>query len=179
MSTRRTSSSTLPLVALRAAVEVLTSVLGDPDIEAELVVEILDVIHWYDVDPQNFIQYVENFHNEFGLDIWITEYACQNFTTRRRFCEGSRLRSAIVDSSSRQIWRPLTLPLVALRAAVEVLTSVLGDLSLEPSQNRRRVVRQDRLCQAILAVWGYAGHAGRESDECADEPRRRDHNPVQ
>jgi hypothetical protein len=34
----------LPLVALRAAVEVLTSVLGDPDIEAELVVEILDVL---------------------------------------------------------------------------------------------------------------------------------------
>ncbi|KAK1924870.1 glycosyl hydrolase catalytic core-domain-containing protein [Papiliotrema laurentii] len=45
-------------------------------------------IHWYDVDPQNFIQYVENFHNEFGLDIWITEYACQNFNGGPQCDEG-------------------------------------------------------------------------------------------
>jgi len=36
-------------------------------------------VHWYDVTPENFQQYVENFHSQTGLDIWVTEYACQNF----------------------------------------------------------------------------------------------------
>jgi len=36
-------------------------------------------IHWYDTTPDNFKQYVQNFHQQTGLDIWITEYACQNF----------------------------------------------------------------------------------------------------
>lgn len=36
-------------------------------------------IHWYDVDIENFKSYVENFHTQTNLDIWITEYACQNF----------------------------------------------------------------------------------------------------
>lgn len=36
-------------------------------------------IHWYDVSASNFQTYVENFHAQTGLDIWVTEYACQNF----------------------------------------------------------------------------------------------------
>ena len=36
-------------------------------------------IHYYDVDVNNFQSYVANFHQQTGLDIWITEYACQNF----------------------------------------------------------------------------------------------------
>ncbi|KAK8869712.1 hypothetical protein IAR55_000280 [Kwoniella newhampshirensis] len=36
-------------------------------------------IHWYDTTPDNFKQYVENFHSQTGLNIWVTEYACQNF----------------------------------------------------------------------------------------------------
>jgi len=36
-------------------------------------------LHWYDVGAQNFIDYVTDFHNTFNLNIWVTEFACQNF----------------------------------------------------------------------------------------------------
>jgi len=36
-------------------------------------------IHWYDVTPENFQQYVQNFHDKTGSNLWVTEYACQNF----------------------------------------------------------------------------------------------------
>jgi hypothetical protein len=36
-------------------------------------------VHWYDVDPQDFINYVTNWYNTFGLPIWVTEFACQNY----------------------------------------------------------------------------------------------------
>ncbi|WWD16021.1 hypothetical protein CI109_100446 [Kwoniella shandongensis] len=36
-------------------------------------------IHWYDTTAENFKAYVENFHSQTGLNIWVTEYACQNF----------------------------------------------------------------------------------------------------
>lgn len=36
-------------------------------------------IHWYAMSAQDLMQYVENFHNELGGDIWITEYALQDF----------------------------------------------------------------------------------------------------
>lgn len=36
-------------------------------------------VHYYDVDVHNFQQYLENFHNQVGKPLWVTEYACQNF----------------------------------------------------------------------------------------------------
>nr|ODN87979.1 hypothetical protein L203_03183 [Cryptococcus depauperatus CBS 7841] len=36
-------------------------------------------VHWYDVTIENFQQYVTNFHTETGANLWVTEYACQNF----------------------------------------------------------------------------------------------------
>ncbi|WVW82976.1 hypothetical protein I302_104992 [Kwoniella bestiolae CBS 10118] len=36
-------------------------------------------LHYYDVDVGVFQKYVENYHNTVGGNIWITEYACQNF----------------------------------------------------------------------------------------------------
>jgi len=45
-------------------------------------------LHWYDVSADNFIKYVESFHNEFGIDLWITEYACQNFNGGAQCDEG-------------------------------------------------------------------------------------------
>ncbi|WVQ71795.1 hypothetical protein IAR50_001337 [Cryptococcus sp. DSM 104548] len=36
-------------------------------------------IHWYDTTAENFQSYVENFHNSVGQNLWVTEYACQNF----------------------------------------------------------------------------------------------------
>ncbi|ORX39964.1 glycosyl hydrolase catalytic core-domain-containing protein [Kockovaella imperatae] len=37
-------------------------------------------IHWYSTDLNEFQQYVQNFNQQTGLDIWVTEYACQSFT---------------------------------------------------------------------------------------------------
>ncbi|KAH0587346.1 hypothetical protein J132_09512 [Termitomyces sp. J132] len=36
-------------------------------------------VHFYGTDPQAFIDYLTEMHNAFGLPIWVTEYACQNF----------------------------------------------------------------------------------------------------
>lgn len=37
-------------------------------------------IHWYDVSAQGFQTYVEGYHNGMGgRNLWVTEYACQNF----------------------------------------------------------------------------------------------------
>jgi len=37
-------------------------------------------IHWYGTSPQEFIKYIQDFHDTFGLPIWPTEFACQNFS---------------------------------------------------------------------------------------------------
>lgn len=41
----------------------------------------VDIIatHWYGTDTQNFIDHVTLYHNTFGKEVWVTEYACQNF----------------------------------------------------------------------------------------------------
>lgn len=36
-------------------------------------------LHFYDTNPQNLIAYVEHWHQKYGRDIVITEFACQNF----------------------------------------------------------------------------------------------------
>jgi len=36
-------------------------------------------VHYYDTNAQGLIDYVNDMHNTFGRNIWITEYACQNF----------------------------------------------------------------------------------------------------
>lgn len=36
-------------------------------------------LHWYDTTFDKFKTYVELWHNTFGKNIWVTEFACQNF----------------------------------------------------------------------------------------------------
>ncbi|CAA7259519.1 unnamed protein product [Cyclocybe aegerita] len=36
-------------------------------------------VHWYGTKADEFIAYVTDYHNTFGRDIWVTEFACQNF----------------------------------------------------------------------------------------------------
>ncbi|PWN47191.1 hypothetical protein IE53DRAFT_262845 [Violaceomyces palustris] len=36
-------------------------------------------LHWYDVDLDKFKAYVEDWHDTYGKDVWVTEFACQNF----------------------------------------------------------------------------------------------------
>lgn len=35
---------------------------------------------WYDTNSTAFIEYITDFHNTFQRPIWVTEWACQNFT---------------------------------------------------------------------------------------------------
>lgn len=45
-------------------------------------------IHWYSTDLNEFQSYVSNFHAQTGLDIWITEYACQSFSGGAQCSDG-------------------------------------------------------------------------------------------
>lgn len=37
-------------------------------------------LHWYGTKYQDFIDYVTDFHQTFGYPVWITEFACQDFS---------------------------------------------------------------------------------------------------
>jgi O-glycosyl hydrolase len=37
-------------------------------------------MHFYGTNAKDFISYVEDMHNTFGRNIWVTEFACQNFS---------------------------------------------------------------------------------------------------
>ncbi|KIK08407.1 glycoside hydrolase family 128 protein [Laccaria amethystina LaAM-08-1] len=36
-------------------------------------------VHYYGTSPQDFINYITDIHNTFNLDVFVTEFACQNF----------------------------------------------------------------------------------------------------
>ncbi|PVG04196.1 hypothetical protein CPB86DRAFT_778456 [Serendipita vermifera] len=44
-------------------------------------------VHWYDVDADAFINYVTDIHNTFGKSVWITEFACTDFSGQGRGCD--------------------------------------------------------------------------------------------
>jgi hypothetical protein len=39
----------------------------------------ITALHYYDISPEAFITYVKKFHDGFGRNVMVTEYACQNF----------------------------------------------------------------------------------------------------
>jgi hypothetical protein len=41
-------------------------------------------LHYYGTDADDMIQYIESFYNEFKKPIWVTEFACQNFSGGRQ-----------------------------------------------------------------------------------------------
>ncbi|KAF5348650.1 hypothetical protein D9758_006768 [Tetrapyrgos nigripes] len=43
-------------------------------------------LHWYDVDADDFINYIKDFHDTFQRPIWVTEWDCQNFNDRNKQC---------------------------------------------------------------------------------------------
>jgi hypothetical protein len=53
-------------------------------------------LHWYGTDPQQMIQYLQDMHNTFNLDIWPTEFACEDFSGTGSQC------------SSDQVWNFMT-----------------------------------------------------------------------
>ncbi|OCB84466.1 hypothetical protein A7U60_g8452 [Sanghuangporus baumii] len=38
-------------------------------------------LHYYGTSAQDMIDYIEKWHNQFNIPVWITEFACQNFNT--------------------------------------------------------------------------------------------------
>lgn len=42
--------------------------------------------HWYGTDAEAFIGHLQTYHNAFGRPIWVTEYACQDFSGRNQQC---------------------------------------------------------------------------------------------
>ncbi|KAL5508363.1 hypothetical protein ACEPAH_5982 [Sanghuangporus vaninii] len=38
-------------------------------------------LHYYGTSAQDMIDYIEKWHNQFNMPVWITEFACQNFNT--------------------------------------------------------------------------------------------------
>jgi len=44
-------------------------------------------LHWYGSDGDAFISYVNDIHNTFGLNIWITEWACVQFSSNDPPCD--------------------------------------------------------------------------------------------
>ena len=57
-------------------------------------------LHWYSTDPNEFQSYVSNFHQQTGLDIWITEYACQSFSGGAQCSDDDSELSVLVMGSS-------------------------------------------------------------------------------
>ncbi|KII95344.1 glycoside hydrolase family 128 protein, partial [Plicaturopsis crispa FD-325 SS-3] len=45
-------------------------------------------VHWYGVKAQDFIDYVNLWHTTFNKNIWVTEFACQNFDGGAQANEG-------------------------------------------------------------------------------------------
>jgi hypothetical protein len=45
-------------------------------------------LHWYDKGVQKFKDYVTDFHDTFNMNIWVTEYACQDFNGGEQCSEG-------------------------------------------------------------------------------------------
>ena len=58
-------------------------------------------IHWYSTDPNEFQQYVTNFHNTVGIDIWITEVRRPGVSTVRAIVTDENLSTPVNHSLMR------------------------------------------------------------------------------
>jgi len=57
-------------------------------------------LHWYDINPGQFIAYLEDFHNTFQRPLWITEWACQNFNDLSKQCSYTDVVSFLNQTQS-------------------------------------------------------------------------------
>ncbi|KAJ7790950.1 hypothetical protein B0H14DRAFT_204705 [Mycena olivaceomarginata] len=47
------------------------------------------VLHWYGTNATAFKDFITDYHNEFNLDNWVTEWACQNMKGPQNQCSMS------------------------------------------------------------------------------------------
>jgi O-glycosyl hydrolase len=78
-------------------------------------------VHWYGTDPQQFIKYCEDFHTTFGKDLWVTEFACQNFSGGAQ-CTESQVQNFM---STVTAWMDST-PYIAKYFAFGVMVNMQG-----------------------------------------------------
>ncbi|THU85685.1 glycoside hydrolase [Dendrothele bispora CBS 962.96] len=57
-------------------------------------------LHWYYIDADNFINYVEDFHETFQRPIWVTEWDCQNFANANQQCSYNDIVSFLNTTQS-------------------------------------------------------------------------------
>jgi len=57
-------------------------------------------IHWYDVNSSEFISYLQDFHQTFNLNLWVTEWDCQNFNNANAQCSASDITSFMNETQS-------------------------------------------------------------------------------
>jgi len=56
-------------------------------------------LHYYGTDPDDFIDHITKYHNQFGKKIWVTEFACQNFGGGGQ-CSDSDVRNFMAKTTS-------------------------------------------------------------------------------
>jgi hypothetical protein len=66
-------------------------------------------VHYYDVSPQGFITYIENWHNTFNLPVYPTEFACQNYNHGAQCSESEvyNFMSTVTNYMDNADWVPM------------------------------------------------------------------------
>jgi hypothetical protein len=55
-------------------------------------------VHWYGTTAADFIAYITKVHNEFGLPIWVTEFACHDFSNGSSDCSQDQVYAFISEA---------------------------------------------------------------------------------
>ncbi|KAI0069007.1 hypothetical protein BV25DRAFT_1910727 [Artomyces pyxidatus] len=50
-------------------------------------------LHWYGIDENDFISHATDFCNTFGRPVWITEFACQDYSGKNQQCSTDKIFS--------------------------------------------------------------------------------------
>lgn len=56
--------------------------------------------HWYGTDAEALIGHLEHYHNLFNRPLWLTEYACQDFSGRNQQCSSDKTWSFMQRTQS-------------------------------------------------------------------------------
>ncbi|KAJ7502320.1 glycosyl hydrolase catalytic core-domain-containing protein [Mycena galericulata] len=57
-------------------------------------------LHWYNTNATAFKEFVTEFHDEFDLNIWVTEWACQNMSGPDDQCTSSEIIAFLEETQT-------------------------------------------------------------------------------
>ncbi|KAF9520385.1 glycoside hydrolase family 128 protein [Hydnum rufescens UP504] len=72
---------------------------GDYDGQAHCGVDFL-AVHYYGNTAEGLISYLEKFWQTFGIPIWLTEFACQDFTGKNNQCDSGQVWAFMETATS-------------------------------------------------------------------------------